>query len=434
MIGTMATWRCFQAWCFVMAFASLGFIQGEVRAAEPGYEAEIVGANPFAFSGPGVGYYPTSMLRAGQTVTVIGQRIGEWVAIVPPTGSFSWIPVKSVDEQPDGTGVVIADEARIRVGSNLNDAHHVFQITAKKGTRVEILDQVYLKDQGQVNLWYKIRPPADEARYVAAENVKLPVASTAEGTPTGAPIANAGNAAPPRIPAPAPGMNRFQVVSNRIIPPAQPIGQGTNGTQREAAIAADGGEATENPPTILADDSTLPFDARVASLESQLQVLRTRDPSTWDLGAAKGVLEGMHADAKTPEEKTRAMGLLAEVRRLAELEDRYGRARKQHELSRQTDEELAILQQRVASQVRQLVPQFTARGLLENGALSVDGQPTFVLKNADGFTTHYVVAPPGMNVKSYVGTNVGLLGELSNRDGLPAPVLQLEQLTPLDAR
>ncbi|MFO0944734.1 MAG: hypothetical protein U1D30_02120 [Planctomycetota bacterium] len=470
-------WQLGRRLAHCLLLTGLAALVPGVLAADPGYEAEIVGANPFAFSGPGVGYYPTATLRAGQTVTVIGQRIGEWVAIVPPPGSFSWIPVQAVAEQADGTGIITAEEARIRVGSSLNDAHHVFQVTAKKGTKVDILDQVYLKDQGQVNLWYKIRPPADEARYVAAENVKLPTASPAEtGLPV-APIANpmaagmgtnppapgAVGGAPLGLPAPPASptspMNRFQVVSNRVIPPAQPIGQSMGQPNVQANVQATGqrvgqgmdqgigpspGEMPrgvapaevegEKPPTGLADDPTLPFDKRVASLETQLHMLRSREPSTWNLSEVQGVLEGVYADAKTPEEKAKATGLLAEVRRLGDLEDRYGRARKQHELTRQADEDLAVLQQRVASQVRQLAPRFTAQGILESGALSVDGQPTFVLKSADGFTSHYVVAPPGMNVKNYIGTNVGLHGEITNRENLPAPVLHLEQLTPLDGK
>src|SRR5690606_35613429 len=113
-------------------------------------------ADTFAMSGPGFGYYPTSLLAPGTTVTVTGEKQGDWIKILPPSDSFSWIPAASVKERDDGAAVVIEDDVKVRVGSALTDAHYVFQVTLKKDDIVQILDQSYLPEKGEIGAWFKI--------------------------------------------------------------------------------------------------------------------------------------------------------------------------------------------------------------------------------------------------------------------------------------
>src|SRR5262245_43267289 len=108
---------------------SLGLAGRGQAEAQPAYEAEVIGLAAFAFSGPGIGYYPAMALEPGQKVTVFGERTEEWVSILPPKGSFSWVPARVVEEQPDGTGAITASDCKVRIGSVLTDAHHVFQVT-----------------------------------------------------------------------------------------------------------------------------------------------------------------------------------------------------------------------------------------------------------------------------------------------------------------
>lgn len=419
----------------------------EVRSAEAAFEAEIIALDAMAYSGPGAGFYPTQDLRRGERVTVIGERTGDWVAIEPPAGSFSWLPTKLVEEQEDGSGVVTAEETRVYVGSRLNDARHVFQIRAKKGDKVEILDHVYVKDDKEVDSWYKIKPPAGEVRYVPLNQLRLPnsdgkSAASSSGARPAPPWGTLSDPLAP--PAGSPRSAPARVVSRRIIAPAEPIGATESSALEEVAAKSSSaptlaptaekvGDPTQ-PPVEWVDDVDRPLEARIQSLQNQMRLLGSRSPETWDLATGKSIVETLHEGAPTPELRSQVMELRLELQRLEGLKEQYDRARRKWELSRQKDDELAALQRRIESEVRRLAPRFDAEGTLEEGALSVDGRPSYVLKNRDGVTTHYLLAAPGMAIRPYLGQKVGVHGAASTRPGLPAPLLDLEQLTPLEER
>lgn len=424
----------------------------EVRSAEAAFEAEIIALDAMAYSGPGAGFYPTQDLRRGERVTVIGERTGDWVAIDPPDGSFSWLPTKVVQEQEDGTGVVTAEETRVYVGSRLNDARHVFQIRAKKGDKVEILDHVYVKDEKEVDSWYKIKPPAGEVRYVPLNQLRLPAAAgnSAARSSGARPASPWGTLADPLAPtadtptAGAPAAAAPRVVTRRIIAPAEPIGAtepsvlaevaANNSSAPTPASTAEKVGDTTQPPVDWIDDADRPLEARIQSLQNQMRLLGSRSPETWDLASGKSIVEALQESAPTAELRSQVMDLRLELQRLEGLKEQYDRARRKWELSRQKDDELAALQRRIESEVRRLAPRFDAEGTLEEGALSVDGRPSYVLKNRDGVTTHYLLAAPGMAIRPYLGQKVGVHGATSTRPGLPAPLLDLEQLTPLEER
>ncbi len=136
------------------------------------YDAEIKGTNLFAYSGPGANFYPTSMLRTGQLVTVAGPAKEGWLPILPPTESFSWIPADRVKENRDGSGIVLQDATRVFLGSTLSDARQVHQVVLAKGDVVQIIDEQILTDRGASGRWFKILPPSSERRYIAAEAIQ----------------------------------------------------------------------------------------------------------------------------------------------------------------------------------------------------------------------------------------------------------------------
>jgi hypothetical protein len=367
-----------------------------------------------------------------------------------------------VTEQPDGSGLVTADAVQVRVGSQLNQAHHVFQVTLKKGDRVDILDRVYLQDP-KVPEWFKIHSPDEEVRYVAASQLSIPGTPSVSYGALTPPAQGTSVPAAPLMPYQPQGTGTMTVVTNRIIPPAQPIG-GSSGTSAPpvgspAAPSVSGGAgssssdttggkvpllntsssitgvSSEATPVSLAtaiqDNATLPVTERLRAFENQLQLMKTREPRSWDLQGAKQTAEKLLTEATTPEQRQQATTLLSDVQRLEELEQQFDRVLRQRELTLQKDAELEAMQRRLQNQAQRALPRFTAEGKLDQGTLVIDGQQSYILKNSEGFTTHYVV-PDGIKIDSYVGRNVGLFGKVSTTDGLPSPVLRLEQLTPLD--
>lgn len=141
-------------------------------------------ADPFAYlrAGPGDDYYPTERLDRGTKVEVWAIDQGGWCAIRPVEGSFSWVRASDIDEEiagshPDGVvrpgggpapriGVVVADGAVARVGSQLNDLRHVAQVRLEAGERVAVLGRVRIAEGRHAGLWLRVEPPAGEFRWI----------------------------------------------------------------------------------------------------------------------------------------------------------------------------------------------------------------------------------------------------------------------------
>ena len=82
--------------------AKAGEAAQPAKAAEPApqfpFEGEISGTNVYVRSGPGVNYYPSTKLNAGDRVVVQGEQYS-WYEIVPPPKCFSYIDMAMVEKQ-----------------------------------------------------------------------------------------------------------------------------------------------------------------------------------------------------------------------------------------------------------------------------------------------------------------------------------------------
>jgi uncharacterized protein YgiM (DUF1202 family) len=68
----------------------------EVPTARNSVIGEIAGTSVNVRSGPAESYYPTMQLSKGDKVTVVGHKF-DWLKILPPEGSFSYIAKIYVD-------------------------------------------------------------------------------------------------------------------------------------------------------------------------------------------------------------------------------------------------------------------------------------------------------------------------------------------------
>jgi uncharacterized protein YgiM (DUF1202 family) len=115
-------------------------------------------------SGPAENYYPTAKLDKGARLTVVGIK-GEWLKIVPPTGSFSVVAKAFVKlkEGAQNVGVVDVETLNVRAGSSVSPLKVTVQCKLKRGAEVEIL--------GEQDEYYKITPPEDAYLYVRQDLV-----------------------------------------------------------------------------------------------------------------------------------------------------------------------------------------------------------------------------------------------------------------------
>ncbi|MBL8794296.1 MAG: hypothetical protein JNM56_10350 [Planctomycetia bacterium] len=153
---------------FLCAGGVLLLAGASLMAQTPPYEAAIAVHEVDARSGPSAQFYATSKLRLGEKVRVVQEEAGGWLAIEPPTGSFSWINARLIEL--DGTGrtaMVLAPEAPVRPGSTLTDQEpNVERVKLPRGSQVLIRqDKGPPKITADGSKWYPIDPQR-EFRYI----------------------------------------------------------------------------------------------------------------------------------------------------------------------------------------------------------------------------------------------------------------------------
>jgi len=153
---------------------------------------KVAATHTYLRAGPSDDFYPTERIMRGQAVEVwsIDPAGSGYCAVRPVEGSFSWIRAAEVDdesrlgEQPlnvpaaaapgSFTGVIVADGAVSRIGSQLNDLRHVAQVSLEAGERVEVIEEVRIAAGRHAGLWARIEPPAGEFRWVRLGDLELP--------------------------------------------------------------------------------------------------------------------------------------------------------------------------------------------------------------------------------------------------------------------
>lgn len=120
--------------------------------------------------GNGPDIYVTNVLKQGDTVEVIGEASGNWLAIRPPRGSFSWINTRFLKSMPGNQQVITAPgEVEVYVGSEvLKGRPSIVGVKLKTGSIVHPIGRT-LVDGGDA--WMPIEPPAREERYILATDV-----------------------------------------------------------------------------------------------------------------------------------------------------------------------------------------------------------------------------------------------------------------------
>jgi SH3-like domain-containing protein len=121
--------------------------------------AGVVNANQvYLRSGPGDNYYATHKLDKGAPLTVVGVTF-DWLKVLPPDGSFSYVAKAYVEQRGDGTiGRVTKPDLNVRAGSDLNAMKTTLQTKLDDGVDVQIV--------GEQDEYFKIKPPTGVYLYI----------------------------------------------------------------------------------------------------------------------------------------------------------------------------------------------------------------------------------------------------------------------------
>ncbi|MGD0139773.1 MAG: hypothetical protein ABSD28_12920 [Tepidisphaeraceae bacterium] len=373
-------------------------------------------------SGPGEGYYPTQELTRGAAITVVGIKF-DWLKILPPEGSFSYVNAAFVDHPGDSAiGKINRNNVNVRAGSLTNAMKTTVQTHLDAGAQVEIM--------GKEEEFLKIKPPAGAYLYVRKDFVTVAHPAVAANPDT----ANPQPAAPTAQNPPAAG----PAIPSAPIDPANAILTSTPTTAPSAPIAA---APTTNPSVQAAAPSTQPAVAAAPPPPSPEELFAQFESKFSDI--SKQSLDSQPLDELIANYQSIAKSdqlsdeLKSVVRiRIATLQARVGNKAKLVELQRleklAAARQLALQaeQQELAERLKQSQIQvFVAVGTLQPSSLQVGGGTLYRLVDPATGRTEIYVRTSDSKITALMGQFIGINGEPTND-----PQLSLRVIEPTDAQ
>jgi hypothetical protein len=389
-------------------------------------------------SGPGPKYYPTSKLRKGDRVLVQRHDPGGWFMIVPPPGSFSWIPSKYVRRIDNERGAVTTNNVVVRVGSFESDnTRDLFQRKLSEGDEVRILEEKVLQGDGKKSeAWFRIEPPKGEWRWVMGKHVSVvaPGADPSAGRDdpfnerVGDQIPTSKPAAKPRTSLKPSSARPVRSTATLVSAEYDPEAHVSNAHQIQ-----------EQPERKLSKKQQ---QAALDADEEELMRLDDRLQGILDLPSLEWEFDTIVQDYKSLRERTKQETLQWMIDRRFTLIEQKLRIKAQHleiqKLGEETlrrDAELAAEQREHESRIlggpKRAPSQFDGAGIVQRSATNLSLAPRYALVAPNGRVLAYLQAGSGVNLEPWVGRAAGIYGTRAYRQELQADLLVVSTLTPV---
>jgi len=405
-------------WCYALAVSPAG---GEQIFP---YKAYVSSDDVYVRSGPGQSYYPTDKLKAGQEVEIYRHDPGGWYAIRPPEGSFSWVSGRFLQPGIDNLAVVSADRVAARVGSRFSDIRDVIQVRLHKAEVVEVLEKKQPPAGSDGEIWYKIAPPSGEFRWVFGKYVDpdyppdglrktsasgtgvTPVAHGTEASQTDAEPAETK----------ARGATGVTPVPQRQVAEEPPVVVSREPSAAEQRVGSTGETPVPQQPVGPREMSPEQFQADLERLDLELSVMVIEEPTVWAFDEMQHRTELLLTQAETALERGRARVLINKISRFQDIKRRYDAMGAMREETERANRQLAGLRTRNLAGGTGVTPVARAEGRFDGeGELirvvspKVDA-PRYALVDELGEVRCYVSAAPGVNLRHYLGREVGVTG------------------------
>ena len=326
------------------------------------YKAYVTADDVYVRSGPGDNYYPTDKLKAGTEVEVYRHDPGGWFAIRPPKGSFSWVSSRHLQLDGNNLATVTEEHVAARIGSRMNDARDVIQVRLHKGETVEVLEPRRNGPQSNEasTSWFKIAPPAGEFRWVSGRFVD-------------------------------PDYNRDGVrktlAGGTVDLTGQAIGR----------FPGDSGVPRRTSPE--------QYQKQLDQIDLELSAMVVEDPNFWELRELRQRAETLFNQSETALERGRARMMVSKIARFEDIKRRkQALAASRPELARPDPPSISSLPSADPD------GRFDARGQLIRVPDPKPGGPQYAILDGRGNIRCYVSPAPGVNLRSYVGRQVGING------------------------
>ncbi len=299
-------------------------------------------------AGPGDDFYPTERLALGRALEVWAIDATGWCAVRPVEGSFSWVRAADIDDEAAldpvarspsgeagaGVGVVVADGAVARVGSQLNDLRHVAQVRLEAGERVRILNRARIDRGRHAGLWARIEPPAGEFRWVRyadlASSPSIRQAALDAGVrPAGGSGEERGPAAAMIAPLPR-AEESITLAANEAplspvpapLAPPQPLGAVPQAKRMLAGWLPRGTGVFEAPPPVAVVAPPVSMADEMAEIDLALSVAVAGPPDTWNLPQLRERLRLAATRSNSNPDRLRADAIDARIARFEAIQSK----------------------------------------------------------------------------------------------------------------
>ncbi len=370
----------------------------EVPNARYSFVGTVNGSGVNVRSGPAESYYPTAQLNKGDRVVVVGSKF-DWLKIVPPKGSLSYISKKFVRQEPgSNVGVVTGTNVRILAGSTMNQLKVQEQLKLNTDDKVTII--------GDAEEFFKIAPPEGAYLYVHKKFVDPVRQATAQETE------------PPAAPAVSHG-------TTGITPLIRPL-------TGDAAAGGPWGDTPELVPTVPAtpgQEAALPpigkASAELAKLNADYDAVLKQPIGERPLGELRQSFEALAAREDAAISVRRAADRRAAAIKVLEGQQaELTTARKNATDFRAKQADYENQRRQIETRIKQTgVTVYTAVGQLDTSSIQQGGQALYRLVDpSDGQTVVYIrTSDPAQT--TMIGKYVGVRGEVVSDQQLSVKVI-----------
>jgi hypothetical protein len=358
-------------------------------------------------------FYPTNHLKPGDRVRVLKEEEGGWLAILPPSGSFSWVNKQWLYRRPDWAAniwTVSAPEAPVRIGSSVSpNPPTVIGVTLKAGALVIAIagGREHVDQEGT---WLPIEPPKGEyphceVRYIRADVIQKPPSGT--NNAGGVLTASAAGAAP--APGDADALIRQAIAAEKFNP------------QQAIALYEQAANSDANP------DRRLQILNRANWLRENL---KNPTPSIVP-GVAPG--NDLRMAAAPSESKVYPLVGNPSVNNTVQLSPPQGSGTATNAWSA-TPTALNTTPGAPAGPPTAGTEYSSGAGWLQSSARIVEGRKTYVMVSDKGVPFYYVTAQPGVNLDAVVKRRVELFGQAIYSGDLRANYMRVARIEMREAQ
>jgi hypothetical protein len=436
------------------------------------YHAYVAVDGAEVVSGPGHRYYATDRLSRGVKVEVYREEASGWLAIRPPSGSFSWVEAEFVElDEADGSIGRVSEPTPAWIGTTAERVReHRQHVTLKADEVVRILGDKQVETDDGEETWLKIAPPAGEFRWIHLRDVSRQRPEPLVIKPAAPEPELIEERAMPREPRRI-AVPREAIALRDLTPPAreielaqfrsstEPVGKAMSSdgfvprkrrgseqletvpAPREqlasrqtatftrpkvdppplAAVPARSTFSTVSTSTSAEPSSLQTVSRQLEQLELDLSVMVANDRSRWDLAGLRERVEELVERGSDPVARGNARLLLDKIKQFEQVFDAEAAAAP----AAATAQESAV--------DSPADPRYDGTGWLKPVVSRRSEKPPapFALVDGDGKPLVFITPSPGLNMNRYVNKQIGVYGRRGYIESLKTSHVTAERVIDL---